>query len=576
MAHDRSRVPVLSPRQRERVRRSRESLTHGGLLEVPPGSTGVPEVIEASWRRCVGEQVPVAPARIDYREPDDEPSPLRRAAQPVLDRLRWSLADVPVAMVLSDATGRIVARHVEVRRQRRLMDRAHAAEGFDFSEPSIGTNGLGTVIVERRPVLVRGPEHYNAELEGLTCAGAPVVEPYTGRLLGCFSLACATRDVHPLMTAMTGDVAHQIRAALLDQLGDRRRQLLEAYLAVDRAGSASLVVDQETVLANRAGSAHVGPDLHAVLWAHLREHGRSGRMAVPLSDGLHDALVEPIRDGGRPAFGLHLLDRPDTGARCRPQPAPVVGTPLHHDPRVAAQLAEALALGGPVALLGAGGTGKLRVALALLRRREVDTFVVEPALDPDWFPAARAAAATGRGVVVRRAHESPHPTTGRLQALAATAPLVLTADLDGADDAITGTVRRLATTVRLPTLARSRDHLPALVRAVLGELDGPAAGTAFSPDAWERLRAWHWPGNLAELHTVVAGLARRAAGGTVTADDLPDELRGTRGATGLLQSAERDAVAEALRAADGNRAAAARALGIGRNTLYRKIREFGL
>ncbi len=44
----------------------------------------------------------------------------------------------------------------------------------------------------------------------------------------------------------------------------------------------------------------------------------------------------------------------------------------------------------------------------------------------------------------------------------------------------------------------------------------------------------------------------------------------------MLESAERETVADALRAAGGNRARAARALGIGRNTLYRTMREFGI
>jgi len=141
MSRDEGRLPALSPRQRDHVRRSREALVGGGLLSTPPGETGVPPVIEKSWRRCVGEQVPVAPERIDYRAPDDAVPALRRAAEPVLERLRWSLADVAVALVLSDAGGRIVVRHADVRRQRVAMDRASAAEGFDFSEHSIGTNG---------------------------------------------------------------------------------------------------------------------------------------------------------------------------------------------------------------------------------------------------------------------------------------------------------------------------------------------------------------------------------------------------------------------------------------------------
>ena len=166
--HETQHLPTLSPDQRERTRRSREALVEGGLLHEPPGGSGVPRLIERSWRRCIGDEVPVAPDRIDYREPDDALPTLRRAAGPVLDRLKDSLADVPVAMVLSDADGRIILRHTDVRRQREIMDRASAAEGFDFSEHSVGTNGIGTVLVERRPMLVRGPEHYNDRLADLT------------------------------------------------------------------------------------------------------------------------------------------------------------------------------------------------------------------------------------------------------------------------------------------------------------------------------------------------------------------------------------------------------------------------
>jgi transcriptional regulator of acetoin/glycerol metabolism len=104
----------------------------------------------------------------------------------------------------------------------------------------------------------------------------------------------------------------------------------------------------------------------------------------------------------------------------------------------------------------------------------------------------------------------------------------------------------------------------------------PESATRFTPAVWDLLMSWHWPGNLAELRNTIGLLARRAGGGTVGTDDLPDELRASRRTAGLLESAEREAVAEALRAAGGNRSRAARALGIGRNTLDRKMREFGI
>ncbi|MFC4949223.1 sigma-54-dependent Fis family transcriptional regulator [Pseudonocardia sp. GCM10023141] len=590
--------PLLSPVQREHTRRSREELVHGGVLTQPPGRSGVPQYIERSWRRCVGEQVPVAPEHIDYREPDDDLSVLRRAAMPVLDRLNDSFADVPVAMVLSDATGLIIARHADLRRQRDVMDRASAAEGFDYSEHSIGTNGLGTVLVERRPVLVRGPEHYNAMLEDLTCAGTPIMEPFTGRMVGSFSLACSMRDVHPLMTVMAGDIGRQIEARILEEAGDRHRRLVQAYLAIERTGTAALVVDSDTLLANRLGLLHIGPELHPLLWRFLSEHRLVAptRMRIPLSDGVHDAVVEPVDERGSGAFCVRLLPprapdpyRPDA----RPATAPLqvatapglparepgqVRDPLHFDGAVDRQLETAVRHRELVALVGAGGTGKLRAALRVLSRHgATDPLVVEPHLDPGWFAAARLAAADGRGLVLRRVHLPPAPSVAQLQALAgAGTPIALTVDLDAAADDAVAMVRRLGTTVRLPGLSQSLEYLPSLVRAMLAERPAPESATRFAPAVWERLMCWHWPGNLAELHHTVVLLARRAAGGTVEVDDLPDELRMPRRALGLLESAEREAVADALRTAGGNRSRAAQALGIGRNTLYRKMREFGI
>ena len=469
-----------------------------------------------------------------------------------------------------------------------IMDRARAAEGFDFSEDSVGTNGIGTVLVERKPVLVRGPEHYNELLEDLTCAGTPIFEPYTGRLVGSFSLACAVGDVNPLMPVLARDIGRQIESRILEEAGDRHRRLAQAYLSVDRAKGAALVVDEETVLANRLGLRHTGPELHAMLWPFLDERApsRPATMRVPLVDGLHEALVEPIHDGGRRAYSVRLSARrsrhggslPESRATARARPSTAVRDPLHFHPDVHRQLETVVRHHEVVAVAGDSGTGKLRTALRTLGRRGAgEPLVVEPHLDPGWFDAASEAAARGRGLVVRRIHATPSPTVGQMQALLSSGvPVAVTVDLDAADDGVAGLVRQVATTVRLPALHQSREYLPAVVRAILAELPEPRSRPRISPAAWERLMAYHWPGNLAELRNTLHGLARRADGATVDADDLPDELRSAHRAAGLMESAERKAVAEALHAAGGNRSRAAAALGIGRNTLYRKMREFGI
>lgn len=574
--------PVLSSEQVRRTRRSREALVDEGVLVVPPGRTGVPSLIETSWRRCVGEGVPVDPDHIPYRPTDDVSPALARAAAPVLDRLRDSFADVPVAMVLSDETGRIVVRHAEERRQRTAMDRASAIEGSDFSEQAVGTNGLGTVLVERRPVLVRGPEHYNPRLDNLTCAGTPIVEPWTGRMLGSFSLACALRDVHPLMTVMTSDIGRQIEERLLDEAGERRRRLVRSYLAVDGAADGAFVVDEETVLANRQGLVHTGPDLHPLLWRHLVEHAphRRTRMTVPLPDGSRDALVEPIREGARTAFSVRLLpERHTERVHAPPAPRPLPA-PLHHVPDVDRELQAALRHGEHVAVAGATGTGKRTVATRVLRRQGAAApVVVDPAQEVGWRSVVDAALDDGHGVLVRRVHLLGPDDVAHLAALVESAPntpVALTLDADGAAPAVLGLVRRLATVVRLPSLAQSRGQLPGLVRAVLADLPEPERATRLAPATWDLLAAWPWPGDVAELRTTVVALARRARGGVVAPADLPAELRAGTRSSGLLERAERDAVVAALRDAGGNRSHAARALGIGRTTLYRKLREFGL
>lgn len=571
-------VPALSAGQRLRIRRSRETLVDGGLLALPPGHAGVPPLIEQSWRRCIGEAVPTAPERIGYADPGDDHTALRRAAAPVLERLVDSFADVPVAMVLSDATGRIVRRHVGVRRQRTLMDRASAVEGSDFSERSVGTNGIGTVLVERRPVLVRGPEHYNALLENLTCAGTPLVEPGTGRTVGSLSLACAVRDVHPLMAVMAADIGRQIEARLLDEAGEHRRRLVRAYLALERATTGALVVDADTVLADRHALAHAGPDLHTLLWDLLRDGGpdRPRRMRVPMPDGPHDAIVAPVEGTGGTAFSVRLAPR--RAAPAVAAPATVRGAALHHDPEVDHRLREAVSHRETVAVTGPGGSGKLRTARRVLSRLGHDgAVVVEPHREPEWWETARAALDAGRGLVLRRVHLSPGPRPALLRDLAATGvPFVLTADADPTDDTTPALLGQVATTVRLPALAAGREHLPTLVETLLAELPPPASGSRLSGAALDRLRAWHWPGDLAELRAVVTAAARRADGGTAGEADLPDRLRTAGRELGLLEAAERDAVVDALRAAGGNRTRAARTLGIGRNTLYRKLREFGV
>jgi DNA-binding NtrC family response regulator len=105
---------------------------------------------------------------------------------------------------------------------------------------------------------------------------------------------------------------------------------------------------------------------------------------------------------------------------------------------------------------------------------------------------------------------------------------------------------------------------------------------SFSPPAWECLRSYDWPGNLPELASVVARAVAMSDGPEIgpEAIDLPlPRAPGGRCGTfpvslaGDLRQMERSIIDEVIQRCGGNKAAAARALGLHRRTLYRILGE---
>ena len=140
-------------------------------------------------------------------------------------------------------------------------------------------------------------------------------------------------------------------------------------------------------------------------------------------------------------------------------------------------------------------------------------------------------------------------------------------------------------TVTLPAL-RERSDFPALCEKLLDELF-PGGGLHLAPTLLPQLQAWRWPGNLRQLASVL-----RTAVAMLDADErcidrqhLPDDLlmalvpvAEKRPISGVdrdhrnLDEISRQAIQSALENARGNLSAAARQLGISRQTLYRKLK----
>jgi two-component system response regulator HydG len=135
--------------------------------------------------------------------------------------------------------------------------------------------------------------------------------------------------------------------------------------------------------------------------------------------------------------------------------------------------------------------------------------------------------------------------------------------------------------LRVPPLRERREDILPLARGFVAAERRPASG--LSPEAERALVAYPWPGNVRELGNAVKHGCALARGGILRPEHLPEELRGAPapapgGGEGPLRLAdvERAHVLRVLQACGGSQAEAARALGIGRTTLWRKLREYGL
>ena len=149
--------------------------------------------------------------------------------------------------------------------------------------------------------------------------------------------------------------------------------------------------------------------------------------------------------------------------------------------------------------------------------------------------------------------------------------------------------RLVVASVRIPPLRDRLDELPELTRSLLRDLG--REDLSLSEPAFAKLRAHSWPGNVRELkNTLTCAAAMADTGMTVLG---PQHLRlfgpppraAESGESWLdalplaghsLDGIERAAIRQTLRHASGNKASAARTLGIALSTLYEKLKKFGI
>jgi len=580
------------------------------LAAEPVNPAAVREPILASWSRSREWHVAADRLDLSYLGPPDLDSTLTRAAEPVLRHLHEQLEGQPISIVLTDASGLVLLRFTGDRDLERHLEAIRLAPGFRYAEEVVGTNGIGTALESGGPAHVFGHEHYAEHLEEMACAAAPVRDPVSGKTVGVLDLTCRRKHADSLMISLVRSTADQLSQALAETSGSRNLRLLQEYARTCRhTGGIVLALGNDVVMLNDHARQALSPADQAELISQATEalaRPPAGAVLVDLTGGVVARMFcRPLQ----PTDGVfHVkLSAPSAepaelvAAGSRSLPGLVGRGPVW---RRACRTAQACYQRGEwLTLEGEPGAGKLALIRAVHQRSNpaAPCHVLdaeEAGRDRDWLARARSELLDGSGLlVIRRVHAlsarqlrtlagalADAQAAGQQQTLRVAVTLDRTAAGADQDDAADLTdrsdlaelLRLFPGTVAVPPLRHHSEDVRELVPFFLGRL-GQQGQVSCSPAAMQLLLRHSWPGNAAQLWRVLKEVVQRRRVGQIQPGDLPPECwTVSRRVLSPLESIERDAIVQSLLDHGGNKIRAARALGMSRATVYRRIHEYGI
>ena len=511
------------------------------------------------------------------------------------------------------------------------------SSGLDLSEQVAGTNGPGCALLEHRPSVVCGDEHFLHEFRDLACVAVPIFDPagmvigalnatkhYDGRPVGILeSVALASRAVE---NRMVGDLSGAWVLAIhyLPELTGSPMRGLIHFCADGEVLGANPTARQmlELDILEQNGGAVTFRDLFSCSLDEVRRSQRS-----PIKVACHNGSelflkAETVPEVSSPVHARVVLERA-SGPAPSPFFAEVSLRPLFEKAR------RAFMHRVPMLISGETGTGKEVLARWLhsqgpspegafvaVNCSAIPAGLIESELfgyaDGAFTGARRGGAkgkfeeACGGTLFLDEIGDMPVEFQARLLRVLQERTVTRLGEEKTREvcfSLICATHRNLdelmeqgsfrddlyyrvnGLKVTLPPL-REREDLDGLIDHLLAVAASPDRPSILSPEARNLLRNYPWKGNIRELEQALKLGQALANNGFIEVDHLPEAVKANRFTAlapamapksgSLLANAEREAVCAALEKCSDNISAAARELGITRATLYRKIKRFGL
>jgi transcriptional regulator of acetoin/glycerol metabolism len=554
---------------------------------------------------------------------------LEAATQP-LEQLGQTVNGAGYSVLLTDDKGVALAARRSGRCANTLINDAFR-QGVNLSEATIGTSAMSCAVSERRPVLVSGVEHYLHANRVFNCAASPIVDPM-GRVLGAIDI---TRG-NPLEPGSALSLVQQCSARVERQLMEMLSPWLMVSLGWEmsdlRTSSDLLValgsdgqvlglsprVRELTGLASTDGTLSF-QDLFDLRFDELID-GFRGRKH-PMTARMHSGLSFSLRPVGADARKATKRNAASPPAKRLPESTDF-GDPAIS--RQVTQASRAMDKGLPVLILGETGTGKEVMATSLhngsasspgkfvaINCAAIPEALVEGELfghaDGAYTGARRGGApgkieqADGGTLFLDEIGDMPlalqsrllrvletrevtrlgsvTPKHVRFQLICATHQNLSEATANGEfrEDLL---YRIKGMTIRLPRLTERSDLRSFIVDRCRALTQG---SRELSQDCLDGLIRYDWPGNVRELvYALTHADALAEPGEVLELCHMPEEIAApttvavrnnrTKNRRGTLKTVERAVIDEALAIEGGNVSRAAKRLGIGRATLYRRFK----
>lgn len=187
-----------------------------------------------SWKRCQSQdvnprqlQATSALSDLDLKLILQE-SELYHVAKPIIDDIFHKLGGTRYLFTLSDEHSRIIYLKGDTQIKKEA-EKMNFALGMDWSESSVGTNAIGTSIFTRNPIQIFSAEHFCQGCHPWTCSAAPIIHPFTQKIMGAIDFTGFWGDAQPHTLGFAISIAQAIEKQLAQSSMKMNNYLIEMY-----------------------------------------------------------------------------------------------------------------------------------------------------------------------------------------------------------------------------------------------------------------------------------------------------------------------------------------------------------